>query len=435
MCPDIPELKSPELKSIEEELAKDPLCQGMEEFHGYTDLVRAHKTNQLNKAFALPKGFFKKADNLLVRFRKMSGVKEVKLFLFPEKLADPREAYNDALSRYLGGDLAVYDEATGVWSIGIPARVFEQPNHNEALFLMGRAVWKELNKDVPYDCMLKLSSPVGFWQRVKISRLLRFREIAANALGMLYCGSMEAAVKGLLNLELGLDASALQYNSSFYATLDNIDAVEELELLNRELPVIPAAPLSLYAMGQFAKTDLFQSNRPGHRANRSFSMDDYFTNVQRANDHIHPPLQEMPEEDKKFRERFLIIAQYLVAEADGVILKEETQTIMRSVDPQVIEELEEEFDWVKGKNGNTLDVSREVFFRAPPEVRTRQAAEILFYCVKTSMSDGGQSEEELEALQFLANNLEIDLPDLYAIDSKVMKIIEAEEDVEEIIQV
>ena len=51
------------------------------------------------------------------------------------------------------------------------------------------------------------------------------------------------------------------------------------------------------------------------------------------------------------------------------------------------------------------------------------------------MSDGGQSEEELEALQFLANNLEIDLPDLYAIDSKAMKIIEAEEDVEEIIQV
>ena len=164
-------------------------------------------------------------------------------------------------------------------------------------------------------------------------------------------------------------------------------------------------------------------------------MDDYFTNVQRANDHIHPPLREMPEEDKIFRERFLIVAQYLVAEADGVILKEETQTIMRSVDPQVIEELEEEFDWVKGKNGNTLDVSREVFFRAPPEVRTRQAAEILFYCVKTSMSDGGQSEEELEALQFLANNLEIDLPDLYAIDSKAMKIIEAEEDVEEIIQV
>ena len=196
---------------------------------------------------------------------------------------------------------------------------------------------------------------------------------------MLYCGSLEAAVKALLNLELGLDASALQYNSSFYATLDNIDAVEELELLNRELPVIPAAPLSLYAMGQFAKTDLFQSNRTGHRANCSLSMDDYFTNVQRANDHIHPPLQEMPEEDKKFRERFLIVAQYLVAEADGVILKEETQTIMRSVDPQVIEELEEEFDWVKGKNGNTLDVSREVFFRAP-EVRTRQAAEILLLC-------------------------------------------------------
>ena len=58
--------------------------------------------------------------------------------------------------------MAVYDEATGVWTIGIPARVFEQPNHNEALFLMGRAVWKELNKDVPYDCMLNLSSRLDF---------------------------------------------------------------------------------------------------------------------------------------------------------------------------------------------------------------------------------------------------------------------------------
>ncbi len=127
----------------------------------------------------------------------------------------------------------------------------------------------------------------------------------------------------------------------------------------------------------------------------------------------------------------MIIAQYLVAEADGVILKEETQTIMRSIDPQVIEELEEEFDWVKGKNGNTLDVSREVFFRAPPEVRTRQAAEILFYCVKTSMSDGGQCEEEMETLKFLAENLGVDLTDLIAIDSKAREIAEAEMDVEE----
>ena len=432
MCPDIPELKSPELKSIEEELAKDSLCQGMEEFHGYTGSVRELKTQLLSRAFPLPQGFSKKADDLLVRFRKMSGVKEVNLCLFPEKAADPREAYIDALSRYqIGGDLAVYDEASEVWTIGIPARVFEQHNHNEALFLMGRAVWRELNTDVPYDCMLKLSSPVGFWQRVKISRLLRFQEIAANALGMLYCGNMEAAVNALLHLELGLDASALQCNSSFHATLDNIDAVEELELLNRELPVIPAAPLSLYAMGQFAKTDLFQSNKTGHRANCSLSMDDYFTNVQRANDHIHPPLREMPEEDKKFRERFLIIAQYLVAEADGVILKEETQTIMRSIDPQVIEELEEEFDWVKGKNGNTLDVSREVFFSTPPEVRARHAAEILFYCVKTSMSDGGQCEEEMETLKFLAENLGVDLTDLIAIDSKAREIAEAEMDVEE----
>ena len=441
MCPDIPELKLPELKSIEEELAKDSLCQGMEEFHGYTDLVVEHKTKQLNKAFALPQGFSEKADDLLVRFRNMSGIEEVKLFLFPEKGADPREVYDDAISRYqIGGDLAVYDKSSEVWSIGLPATVFEQRNQNEALFLMGRAVWRELNVGVPYDCMLKLSSPVGFWQRVKISKLLRFREIAANSLGMLYCRNLESASNALLHLELGLDASALQCNPGFYATLDNIDTVEELELLNRELPVIPAAPLNLYAMGQFAKTDLFQSNRVGLRANSSLSMDDYFADVQRANDHIHPPLREMPEEDKKFRERFLILAQYMVAEADEVIMKEETQAIMRSVNREVLTELEEEYNWKTGKNGNTAEVSFEVYSDASPEVRARHAAEILFYCVKTSRSDGDQCEEEVEVLKFLAEKLGVDLMDLIAIDSKATEIaeaemVEAEEDEEEIIRV
>ena len=441
MCPDIPELKLPELKSIEEELAKDSLCQGMEEFHGYTDLVVEHKTKQLNKAFALPQGFSEKADDLLVRFRNMSGIEEVKLFLFPEKGADPREVYDDAISRYqIGGDLAVYDKSSEVWSIGLPATVFEQRNQNEALFLMGRAVWRELNVGVPYDCMLKLSSPVGFWQRVKISKLLRFREIAANSLGMLYCRNLESASNALLHLELGLDASALQCNPGFYATLDNIDTVEELELLNRELPVIPAAPLNLYAMGQFAKTDLFQSNRVGLRANSSLSMDDYFADVQRANDHIHPPLREMPEEDKKFRERFLILAQYMVAEADEVIMKEETQAIMRSVNREVLTELEEEYNWKTGKNGNTAEVYFEVYSDASPEVRARHAAEILFYCVKTSRSDGDQCEEEVEVLKFLAEKLGVDLMDLIAIDSKATEIaeaemVEAEEDEEEIIRV
>jgi len=440
MCPDIPELKLPELKSIEEELAKDSICQGMEEFHGYTDWVRELKTQLLSRAFPLPQGFSKKADDLLVRFRKMSGIGEVKLFLFPEKTADPREAHSNAIVRFnIGGDLAIYDVDTEAWSIGLPATVFERRNQNEALFLMGRAVWRELNASVPYDCMLKLSSPVGFWQRVKISRLLRFREIAANSLGMLYCRNLESASNALFHLELGLDVSALQCNPGFYATLDNIDTVEELELLNRELPVIPAAPLNLYAMGQFAKTDLFQSNRVGHRANSSLNMDDYFADVQRANDHIHPPLREMPEEDKKFRERFLIVAQYMVAESDEVIMKEETQAIMRSVNREVLTELEEEYDWKKGKNGNTYEVSEAVFLNASPEVRARHAAEILFYCVKTSMSDGDQCYEEFETLQFLADNLGVNLMDLYAIDSKATEIAEAEmveaEEEEEIIQV
>jgi hypothetical protein len=436
MCPDIPELKLPELKSVEEELAKDPICQGMEEYHGYSHMVKEGKAQHLSRAFPLPQGFSEKADDLLVRFNQISGVDEVKLFLFPEKAADPREAYSDAVSRYqIGRDLAIYDEKTETWFIGLPATVFEQRNQNEALFLMGRAVWKELNGGVPYDCMLNLSSPVGFWQRVKISRLLRFREIAANALGMLYCRNLTSASNALLHLELGLDVSALQCDPGFFTTLDNIDTVEELELLNRELPVIPAAPLNLYAMGQFAKTDLFQSNRVGHRANSSLNMDDYFADVQLANDHIHPPLREMPEEDKKFRERFLIVAQYMVAEADEVIMREETQAIMRSVNREVLTELEEEYDWKKGKNGNTFAVSWEVYSDASPKVRARHAAEILFYCVKTSMSDGAQCDEEFEALKFLAEKLGVDFLDLLAIDSKATEIAKAEMDEKEIIQV
>ena len=100
----------------------------------------------------------------------------------------------------------------------------------------------------------------------------------------------------------------------------------------------------------------------------------------------------------------------------------------------------EEYDWKKGKNGNTFAVSGEVYSDASPEVRARHAAEILFYCVKTSMSDGDQCEEELETLQFLADKLGVDLLDLYAIHSKATEIaeaemVEAEEDEEEIIQV
>jgi len=437
VCPDIPELKSPELRSIEAELAKDPICQGMEEYYSYTAFVRESKMNQLKKSLALPQGFSQKADNLLAQFRKISGIDEVKLFLFPEKESDPREAINNAIHRYqAGGDLAVYDEETEVWFIGLPASMLERRNQNEALFLMGRAVWKELNEGVPYGSMLRLASPVGFWQRVKISRLLRFREIAANSLGMLYCRNVVSASNALLHLQLGLDASALQCNPGFFSTLDNIDTVDELELLNRDLPVIPAAPLYFFAMEEFAKTDLFQSNIPGRRATPSLRTAEYFENVQRANEHIHPPLREMPEEDRQFRERFLIIAQYLVAEADDVIMKEETQAIMKSIDPQIIDELEEEYDWVKGKNGNTFDVSKEVFFNASPEVRARHAAEILFHCVKTSFSDGKQCEQETEAIKFLASNLEVELSDLIAINNKAMEIAEAElDDEEEMIQV
>ena len=436
MCPDIPELKSPELKSVEAELAKDPICQGLEEFHGFTRSVRASKTEQLRRALALPQGFSQKADELLARFRKISGIDEVRLFLSPEKAVDPREGINISILRYqVGGDLALLDEDTGAWSIGLPATIFEQRNQNEAIFLMGRAVWKELYEGIPYGFMLNLASPVGFWQRVKISRLLRFREMAANSLGMLYCKNVVSASNALLYLQLGLDASALQCNPGFFGTLDNIDTVDELELLGRELPVIPAAPLYFYAMEQFAKTEMFQSSMVGHSASSSLSAEKYFVDVQRANEHIHPPLREMPEEDRRFRERFLIIAQYLVAEADEVIMKEETQAIMKSVDPRVIEELEEEYDWVKGKNGNTFEVSEEVFLSASPEVRSRHAAEILFHCVKTSIADGEQCEKESEILEFLARNLEVELSDLLAINKKATEIAMAEADEEELIQV
>ena len=232
MCPDIPELKSPELRSIEAELAKDPICQGMEEHHEFASLVRASKTEQLRRALALPQGFSQKADDLLVRFRKISGIDEVKLYLFKEKELDPRESINNAIFRFqVGGDLAIFDEETEGWAIGLPATVFEQRNQNEALFLMGRAIWKELHEGIPYGLMLNLASPVGFWQRVKISRLLRFREIAANSLGLLFCRNVASASNALLHLQLGLDATAMQCNHGFFGTLDNIDTVDELELL------------------------------------------------------------------------------------------------------------------------------------------------------------------------------------------------------------
>ena len=74
MCPDIPELKLPELNSIEKELANDPICQAMEESFDYANLVRVFKTEQLSKAFALPQGLSQKADDLLVRFCNFSLV-------------------------------------------------------------------------------------------------------------------------------------------------------------------------------------------------------------------------------------------------------------------------------------------------------------------------------------------------------------------------
>jgi len=436
MYPDIPELKSPELRSIEAELAKDAICQGMEEHHEFAGLVRTNKTEQLRRALALPQGFSRKADDLLAGFRKISGIDEVKLYLFKEKELDPRESINNAIFRYqVGGDLAIFDEETEEWAIGLPATVFEQRNQNEALFLMGRAVWRELHEGIPYGLMLNLASPVGFWQRVKISRLLRFREIAANSLGLIYCRNVVSASNALLHLQLGLDASALQCNPGFFGTLDNIDTVDEIQLLSRNLPVIPAAPLYFYAMEQFAKTDMFQSSKVGHLASPPLSLKKYFEDIHRANDHIHPPLQEMPKEDRQFRERFLILAQYLVAEADDVIMKEETQAIMKSIDPQVIEELEEEYDWVKGKDGNTLDVSKSVFFSAPLEVRARHSAEILFHCVETSMSDGEQCDKEFAVIENLAENLGVEFNDLIAIDSKATEIATAGIDVEEIIRV
>jgi len=113
---------------------------------------------------------------------------------------------------------------------------------------------------------------------------------------------------------------------------------------------------------------------------------------------------------------------------------------MRSVNREVLTELEEEYDWKKGKNGNTFAVSWEVYSDASPEVRARHAAEILFYCVKTSRSDGDQCEEEVEVLKFLAEKLGVDLMDLIAIDSKAGEIAEiemdnSEMDEEEIIRV
>ena len=69
------------------------------------------------------------------------------------------------------------------------------------------------------------------------------------------------------------------------------------------------------------------------------------------------------------------------------------------------------------------------------EVRARHAAEILFHCVKTSISDGDQCEQEVEAIEFLAENLEVELSDLIAINEKATEMATAEMDEEEIIQV
>ena len=143
-----------------------------------------------------------------------------------------------------------------------------------------------------------------------------------------------------------------------------------------------------------------------------------------ARKHIHPELEEIPEEEQRFRQHLMILTQYLVAEADDVIRTEEITAIEKNTDPNELIYLENELGWKRGQNGNTEDVASWVFGSAPEPMQSRHAAEILYSCLTTSYSDGEQCEREFDVIISIAEKLEIEPPDFFAIHNKVRELVE-----------
>ena len=428
----LPELVVPEQLAHRQELKEDIICQAMEEHHELHVKSIYSRSNIIEASFSPISGSFKHLAVLSSQLKKLIGNDElaIRISILPEGEDDPKhwlmqrnEVYN------LGSQIAYFDKDRSALNLALPVSILNREKLGEALFYSGRAIWKLFNEEISYELLLKLSSPVGFWQKLQIGRLIRWNEAMANCMGLYFCRDLNGARQALIRDELGLDSASVQCDWSVYSFPTNFEVVPESEIMELPFPTVKADPFYFYIIEQFSRTDVFRGDA---KPIASKDWEGFCETAKQAREHVHPELEEMPEGDRRYRQHLMILTQYLVAEADEVLRAEEIAAIEKNTDPEELHFLEEEMGWVRGAGGNTQDIALAVLESGSESLRSRHAAEVLYGCLATSYSDGVQCDKEFEVILAIAQKLGIEEGDFVAIYNKAQELLEQKASTDEV---
>ena len=418
----LPELVVPEQLAHRQDLKEYIICQAMEEHHELHVKSIYSRSNIIEASFSPISGSFKHLAVLSSQLKKLIGNDElvIGISILSEGEGDPKrwlmqrgEVYN------LGSQIAYFDEDRSALNLALPASILNREKLGEALFYSGRAIWKLFNEEISYELLLKLSSPVGFWQKLQIGRLIRWNEAMANCMGLYFCRDLNVARQALIRDELGLDSASVQCDWSVYSFPTNFEVVPESEIMELPFLTVKADP----------RTDVFRGDA---KPIASKDWEGFCETAKQAREHVHPELEEMPEGDRRYRQHLMILTQYLVAEADEVLRAEEIAAIEKNTDPEELHFLEEKMGWVRGAKGNTQDIALEVLESGPESIRSRHAAEVLYGCLATSYSDGVQCDKEFEVIIAIAQKLGIEEADFVAIYKKAQELLEQKASADEV---
>jgi uncharacterized tellurite resistance protein B-like protein len=292
----------------------------------------------------------------------------------------------------------------------LTSSLLERFEQEELAFVIGHEIGHYLFEHTrfPVDFILQnhggALSPL---HAMKLYAWIRNAEITADRVGMICCRDFDVAANTFFKLSSGITSSAFQFSVKEYlAQLDDL----RHEVAGQEtdpqdwFSTHPFNPMRLKALEVFTRGRVYQEliGKPGG-ALTAEQVEDEVGGLMKLMEPTY--LQDQGDGGAKAR-RYLLAAGYVVAAANGTVVRAEVNTLASIVGAQVPPE-----------------EIRQMFSRPPGEVREEVAAlskdlnalltgvqrlQLLRDMIVISYADGAVDQAELDTLVWLCEGLNVD---------------------------
>jgi hypothetical protein len=322
---------------LEHEVCHTALSKKMDGL-GLRETLSATLKNRLKTGLSLPNGCCGTLEDAMriLKTRARLGYKHA-FVLLPETETKP-------------GCVALLEKKT--LTVGVNARLLERCSGPELVFHLADALFRALLPTSRYlEFLLRNDAPFHFEDRFKVMELLRLRDYLAACFGFICCGDLEVARM------VDVPALAFEYR--------------------------PIQPLVL---DRFRESAIF---RTALGTSGGISREQFEAEVLEMDRQAHPPLTELPDDQKAFFFIATVLAAQFVMEAVGAVTPPRQRLMLEFLDinEAQVQEIARQARWDRRKVGQAADLLQTMLTGTHSRWANLHCVELLNRCCLLTLQE------------------------------------------------